>query len=172
MKKIFLPMIFMFPTPFLMSSSLEIQNTDIIERFVNFIIFVVLLWYLVAGKIKEMLNNRTLAISNKFNEVQTEIEESANMIKDVDIRLKEAREYAQEIINTAKKEAIIMVHHVEEQNKEQIAYLIKNNEEMMFFKKRKMEKELISEALKETFSVNNLKFSSHDYLEIIQKKVS
>ena len=69
MKKIvYLALIASFPSLLLASGS--IQESDFIQRVINFVIFVAILWYFAAGPIKGLFVNRRNAIMARLQEVQ------------------------------------------------------------------------------------------------------
>lgn len=154
------------------SSELIVANTDIAERSINFIIFACLVWYLVAGKLKAALSDRQQGISKRLNEAQDKIKQAQVKKDSVEIRLNEAKIQAQEIVASAKKEILTLVKHIEDKNKEHIEHLIKSNEVAMDFERRKMKKSVVLEILQETFERDSLKFSSENYLNILDKKAA
>ncbi|RDU73828.1 hypothetical protein CQA66_00195 [Helicobacter aurati] len=151
---------------------IDISKTDILERLINFVIFVLLLWYLVADKLKNILSSRSRDIANKLSESQSKIKESRSKKEQAQLRLKEANQKAKEIIEVAKKEALLSKREIEEKTKEQIAYLIKNNEESMQVQARLLQKEIIQEVLEEIFSSQKISLTSNDYIKILEKKVA
>lgn len=150
----------------------DISQTDIVERTINFVIFAALMWYLLAGRVRKILSDRTKSISDTLSNTQIRIKESREKIEQAKERLKEANELAAEIIKNAKQEAMVAVRHIEEKNKEQIASMLKANEEAMKFHERLLQKQLLTEVLDEVFASDSLKVSSNDYADIISKKVS
>ncbi len=150
---------------------MDITQTDIIERLINFVIFVALMWYLLADKLKSILHERSQAISDKLSQTQTKVRESREKKEKAQQRLKEAHEQAAEILSTAKKEAHASVLRIEEKTKEQIAGLIKANEEAMEFQEKMLQKQLVAEVLQEAFASPKLKLDTQDYVGILEKKV-
>lgn len=150
---------------------MDISKTDIVERLINFAIFVALMWYLLADRIKSVLNERKEGIANKLSQTQTKVFESRSKKEKAQQRLKEAHEQAAEILNIAKKEAHASVLRIEEKTKEQIAGLLKANEEAMDFQERMLQKQLVSEVLQEVFTSSAMKLETQDYVNILEKKV-
>lgn len=151
--------------------AMDISKTDIIERLINFIIFVALMWYLVADKLKSMLQERSHGIAQKLSQTQTKVRESREKKEKAQQRLQEAREQAKDILDTAKKEAHISVLNIEEKTKEQIANLMRSNEEAMEFQEKVMQKQLVAEILQEIFTSHTLNIEARDYVGILEKKV-
>lgn len=150
---------------------MDISKTDIIERLINFVIFVALMWYLLADRLKSMLQERTKGIANKLSQTQEKVNEIRAKKEKAQQRLKEAKEQAAEIIATAKKEANASVLRIEEKTKKQIANLLKANEEAMEFQEKMLQKQLVAEILQEAFVSQALKLESKDYVGILEKKV-
>lgn len=150
---------------------MDISKTDIIERLINFVIFVALMWYLLADKLKAMLAERSQGIADRLSQTQTKVRESREKKERAQQRLKEAHEQAAEILATAKKEAHASVLRIEEKTKEQIANLLKSNEEAMEFQERLLQRQLVAEVLQEAFASQALNLDSKDYVGILEKKV-
>lgn len=151
--------------------AMDISKTDIIERLINFVIFVALMWYLLADKLRSMLHERSQSIANKLSQTQTKVRESREKKEKAQQRLQEAKEQAKEIIDTAKKEAHVSVLHIEDKTKEQIASLIRANDEAMDFQEKILQKQLVAEVLQEIFTSSALNLEAQDYVGILEKKV-
>lgn len=150
-------------------SPMDISKTDIFERSINFIIFIALMWYLVADKLKTILRERVESISLKFSQTQSRVKDSREKKEKAQQRLKEAQEQAAELIKNAKQEANIAIQRIEEKTKEQIANLIKTNEEAMEFQERLLYKQVVAEVLQEIFTDSTL--NAQDYVNLLEKKV-
>lgn len=175
MKKITITLISLATSGILLASpheSLDVSNTDIIERLINFIIFVALLWYLVANKLKAILKQRSDDIASKHTLAQDRIKISHQNKAQALERLKVAKQKAQDIISTAKKEAYIISSQIDENTKEQIQHIIKSTDEAMTLEYRALQKKIVANILKETFESKSLALSSKDYVNIINKRVS
>lgn len=151
--------------------AMDISKTDIIERLINFVIFVALMWYLLADKLKSMLHERSQSIANRLSQTQTKVRESKEKKEKAQQRLQEAKEQAKEIIDTAKKEAHVSVLRIEDKTKEQIASLLRANDEAMDFQEKILQKQLVAEVLQEIFTSSALKLEAQDYVGILEKKV-
>ena len=150
---------------------MDISKTDIISRLANFIIFVILMWYLLTDKLKSILKQRSQDIANKLSQTQIKVRESRDKKEMAQQRLQEAREQAKEILDTAKKEARVSVLRIEDKTREQIANLLRANEEAMEFQEKMLQKQLVSEILQEIFASSKLKLETQDYFEILEKRV-
>lgn len=153
------------------SGEMDVSKTDIIERVINFVIFVALMWYLVADKIRAILTERSRMIGEQLSQAQVKVRESREKKEKALQRLKEANEQANEILSMAKKEAYISVRNIEEKTKDQIATFVKLNEETMVFQEHLLYRELIGEILQEAFSSPAMNLDVQDYASILEKKV-
>ncbi len=160
-----------FNVSYASSGAVDISKTDIVERLINFAIFVALMWYLLADKAKKILSDRSNSISERLSQTQSKVREAREKKERALKRLKEAREQAIEISNIAKKEANMSVLQIEEKTKEQISNLIKANDEAIEFQEKLLQKQLIAEILQEIFSSKALELDSYDYVSILEKKV-
>ncbi|PAF52734.1 F0F1 ATP synthase subunit B [Helicobacter sp. 13S00477-4] len=162
---------FLFGASFLFGADINLSDTDIVERVINFVIFIAIIWYLLADKLKKLFSDRRESIAKKLDEVQEKLK-IANKTKEQALqKLEEAKEKAIDIVAIAKKEAYLIVQKIDEQSKVDIENLIKNNEILMDFEQKKMEKEVIQDILFELFS-QEASFENSDYLNILNKKVS
>lgn len=151
---------------------LNIAETDIFQRVINFVIFVALMWYLVADKIKAVLKNRSRAIADKLSQTQAKVQESRHKKEKAQQRLKETNKQTAETLRIAKQEAALAAQRIDEKTKEQVASMIKANEEAMEFQERLFQKQIVNEILQESFQSPTLKIDSKDYVGILEKKVA
>ncbi len=151
------------------AAAVDISQTDIKWRVINFVIFVAIVWVLVAKHAKAFFAARREKISLQLSEMQERLKEVKIQKEQALRRLEEAKKDALEIIASAKKEAYLLTQKIEEQSRYDIENLIKNTENLMEFEQRRMEKEVISEVLDEVFKKTQL--HSADYGAIIEKKV-
>ncbi|MGP1450745.1 MAG: F0F1 ATP synthase subunit B [Wolinella sp.] len=170
MKNILLIAFALFPTIVLAAGSGG--ETDIIERTINFVIFVAILYYLVADKIRAIFVARRDAISSELGRVQEKLEESRKIREQAQKHLEESRRMAEDMIATAKKEAILLSQKVEDGAKSDIENLIRQYNEAMEFEKRKVEREVVGEILSELFDSDVTKLDKVAYGEILLKKVA
>ncbi len=154
---------------FLNAAAVDISDTDFIARLINFIIFVIIVWMLIAKRAKVFFNERSRAISDQLSEVQVKLKNAKNQKEQALRRLQEARENAAEILANAKKESYLVVQKIEEQSGHDIEVMIKNTELLMEFEQKRMQRAVVSEVLDEIFSES--KISSSEYGSIIEKKV-
>lgn len=151
------------------AASVGILETDFIARSINFVIFVLIVWVLVAKKAKAFFSERTMGISEKLSEIQTKLKSAKSQKEHALRRLQEAKENAAEITANAKKESYLVTQKIEEQFGKDIEVMMKNTEILMEFERKQMEKEVVAEVLDEIFMES--KISGAEYGRIIEKKV-
>lgn len=154
------------------SGAVDISHTDFSERVINFIIFLAILWYLGAHRLKALLQSRQQEISSRFEQAQDRINEAKRDREQAQKQLEEAQKKAADIIATARKEAVVIAQKYEEQCSVDIENLIKSSESLMFFEQRKARVELVESVLKELFNSNAADIDTQEYVRILNKKVA
>ncbi|MGL2733774.1 F0F1 ATP synthase subunit B, partial [Helicobacter pylori] len=85
----------------LCATGLDISQTDIIERSLNFLLFVGILWYFLAKKLRAFLHSKSLEISKRLEEIQAQLKVSKEHKKKLLKELEQAKEKAELIISDA-----------------------------------------------------------------------
>jgi F-type H+-transporting ATPase subunit b len=147
----------------------SMSDTDFIPRLINFVIFVGILWYLLADKVKEFYLNRSKAIADSFSEVETKLKESEAQKTELKARVAEAHKKAEEIVKDAQKETEILKSKIIESAKNEIVMLNKQFEDYKSYEESKMKKEVVAEYLNEL--VKDIHLSSEEVANIVTKKV-
>ncbi|TKX31903.1 F0F1 ATP synthase subunit B [Campylobacter aviculae] len=145
---------------------------DIVPRTINFLIFVAILYYFTADFFKNFYKNRILKISSKLDEIQKKLLESKAKKIDTMKKLEEAKANSVATLAAAKKEAEILVQKIREETQSEIILLEQYFEDQKKYELRKMEKEVVSSALKEIFEDPNMVLKQNEIVDIIMKKVS
>jgi F-type H+-transporting ATPase subunit b len=146
-----------------------ISDSDFIPRLVNFIIFVAILWYLLADKVKTFYANRSNEIASKFEEVENKLKESKLQKESLKAKVEEAHKKAEEVIRTAKKEAEILKTQTLETAKNEIAMLNKQFEDFKEYEESRIKKEVVESYLKDL--AKDIHLSSEEVATIVTKKV-
>lgn len=150
----------------------EGTNYDIVERTINFLIFFGIIYYLIAGKIKDMYNERINSIADKLDSVQAALKSSEQKREDAKDKLQKAKESAKSFSSTSRKEAELLVAKMNEGLVNDLEVLDKSHSEQMTIEKRRMKREVISEILDEMFDGNTLVIDRKEFVDIILKKVA
>ncbi|MBM0636542.1 F0F1 ATP synthase subunit B [Campylobacter sp. VicNov18] len=145
---------------------------DIVSRTINFLIFIAILYYFAATPFKNFYKNRILKISFKLDEIQKKLLESKAKKLDTMKKLEEAKANSAAALVTAKKEAEILVQNIKKETQDELDLLQKHFEDQKNYELRKMEKELVSDVLKEIFIDPNMTLKQNEIIELMMKKVS
>lgn len=167
--KYFIPCLLL---PTMMLASGGGGETDIVERTINFVIFVAIFYYLAADKIKAIFVARQESIAAELEKVQEKLKESKKAKEQAQKRLEESKRMAEDVILTAKKEVVLLTQKVEDSTKSDIENLIRQYNDSMEFEKRKAERAIIDEILAELFESDATKLDKATYGEILLKKVA
>jgi len=147
----------------------SLSDTDFIPRVINFVIFVGILWYLLADKVKTFYSDRSKGIADSFAEVEAKLKESKQQREALKEEVKLANKKAEEIVNTAKKEADLLKNRVLETAKAEIEMLNKQFNEQKAYEETKMKKEVVELYLNNL--VKDIHLSSEEVANIVTKKV-
>lgn len=167
-----LKVFYFFLLPILLfASDVNISDSDIIERSINFAIFVVIVWYLFANKIKQSLKDRQNSIANQLNTVQDKLSQSSAKKEEALKLLEESKQKAQEIILNAKKEAELIISNINNQCSIDIEIINKNHQERIAFEQKRINKIVINDVINELL-LNNMQINKNDCIDILLKRVA
>ncbi|BCD62532.1 F-type H+-transporting ATPase subunit b [Nitratiruptor sp. YY08-26] len=148
------------------------HHTDIVPRTVNFLIFAAILYYLIAEPVKSFFKNRSASIAMQLEEVQTKLKRAKEDKEKAQEEVIKAKELAQEILETTKKEIEIMTKELKEHAQQEIALLEKSFEENMELERRKRVRKITQEVLEELFEDKTLELDKQKFVNLIVKKVA
>ena len=171
MKKLFI-IGFALSTIAFASSSSDGGEIDIVPRTINFLIFVGIIYYLLADKAKVFFSERRNNIAKELNKVQDLIKESKKAKDEAELNVKESFKKAEDIIETAKKETEALIIKIDKMANNDIKNLIKQNQENMELERRKIKQIVVDEVLREIFRDGGLKIDEKEFVNIIMKKVA
>jgi len=100
MKKILLTLLVVVPGVLFANEHQEMQ-TDILERTVNFFIFVAIIYYLLADKLKTFFQDRTKSIQADLEKAQELIKESDKKLATAKQEVENAKKIAEEMVSSA-----------------------------------------------------------------------
>ena len=147
-------------------------QTDIVPRTVNFIIFAALIYYLLAGKIKEFFASRSDNIASELGKVDEKIEEAKKAKEEALKKVEEAKELAKEIEQTTAKETQMMVEKIKKAYEFESETLQKQKEEVQEVTQNKMIREVVTESLNEVLEIDNIAQNKNELIETLLKKVA
>ncbi len=148
------------------------EGTDIFPRTVNFIIFAAILYYLAAKPIKEFLSGRKAEIAGKLDSIQMKLRESHGK-KDLALqKVEEAKVTAKVLVETAKKEAILLSERISIEADAEIENLEKAFQDKTIIERRKITRIVVGELLDDMFKDGSVSLNQDEILKIVSKKVA
>ncbi len=150
---------------------LDISQTDIIERSLNFLLFVGILWYFLAKKLRSFLHAKSLEISKHLDEIQAQLKASKENKKKLLKELEQAKEKAELIVSDANKEAYTITQKYELQTKIDVENLIKNSKALMDLEVKKIKRELVESVFKDLRESKKVSFSTQDCVNILKQRL-
>lgn len=170
MKKILFTLSVIIPVS-LFASDASVE-TDILERTVNFFIFVAIMYYLLSDKLKTFFGERTESIQSELDKVQEILKESDKKLVDAKQEVENAKKVADELISTATSEVEAIKTKIDVATEQEIASLSKSFENKTELEVRKVKKEVVENVLNQLLSDDNIALSQKDLANIITKKVA
>jgi len=147
-------------------------ETDILERSVNFFIFVSILYYLLADKLKTLFTDRTNSIRSELDKVQDLLKESEAKVSGAKLEVENAKKIANDLIVAAKNDVASIKNKIEVAVEQEIAFLSKSFDEKTNLELRKVKKEVVESILDQLLSNDNIALSQDEVANIILKKVA
>ena len=147
-------------------------ETDILQRTVNFFIFIAILYYLLADKVKAYFGDRTSSIQAQLDKVQEVLKESEVKVEDAKQELENAKKIAADIVDTANADINSIKTQIEDMIEQEIAHLSKHFDEKVEVETKKAKKEIVSEILEELLHTDNIALSQEDLANVVLKKVA
>jgi len=179
-KKLILWSFFVLPAVLLASGDAEStryfaqtgRETDFFPRAFNFIIFAALLYYLLANPVKNFFRERKEGISSQLKEIEEKLQAAKDEKKEAQARLNDSEQKATQILDDAKKEAVLLAQKIVDSNANELTNIEKQLEEKMTLEERKSVKEVIDEILSENITNNDIMIDENKVIDIISKKVA
>jgi len=147
-------------------------ETDILQRTVNFIIFIAIGYYLLADKIKAFFAARTADIQAQLDKVQDTLKASQQKVEDAQKTLEESKVLASSIIEEANESVASIKAQVEADVESEISHLSKALDAKIENETRKVKNQVIEEVLNELLKSDNIELSQDDLANIVLKKVA
>jgi len=147
-------------------------ETDIIQRTVNFLIFAGIVYYLIAEPVKNYFTGRTQGIAGELEKVQTRLKESKAAKEAANAKIDEAKVLAEEIMNSCKKENVIINEKMAAQLEFDLTNLEKQQSDIMGLEKRQMVRSLVEEVLSDALTQDDSVLDKSVFADIILKKVA
>ena len=172
MKKILFALSVIAPFTLFGSDSTTNVETDILERTVNFLIFISILYYLLADKLKTFFNDRTQSIQGELDKVQDMLKASEAKVADAKLEVENAKKIADELIASASGDVESIKSKIEVAVEQEISYLEKSMVDKTELELRKVKKEVVENILNQLLSNDGIALSQDEIANIILKKVA
>ncbi len=148
------------------------RHTDITPRVFNFVLLVGLLYYLLAGPIKEFLKSRTESIAGELEEIEAARQASKDAKVKAESDLEKAKVKAKEIVSDAQAELSLIEKNIQSRAEEELAILEKSFHEKCEIEQRKMVKETTSNVLSESIEASDIPLDASKIVNIVTKEVA
>jgi F-type H+-transporting ATPase subunit b len=147
-------------------------ETDFFQRFVNFVLFAAIIYYLLADKLKAYFAERRSGIQAELDKVQEVLKESQSKVDDAKAELEESQKIAEEIISSAKSDVANIKDKISKDTESQIDSMNKSLQDRIDLDTRKSKDQVVNEILKELFDGKSVDISKNDLANIVLKKVA
>jgi len=146
-------------------------NSDFFWRVFNFSIFAGLVYYFVAGPIKDFFVGRSEGIANQLKEIEEKLQASKDAKKDAEANLLKAESKAKEIVVDA-VEAKILATNIAEKNDYSLELLTKQFEEKQALESKKATRVTIDSLLNDGFGNDDIAIDEAKVVSLVVKKVA
>ena len=144
---------------------------DIVPRTINFIVFAAILYYFIANPIKNAYKGRIAGIAARLDNIEQKLKDSKAKKDDALRRVEEAKANAASLVETARKEAVLISERIKEETRQEVANLEKSFQDQKEFEKRRMVKSVVGEILNEIFASDSVKMDQSELINIMLKRV-
>ena len=157
---------------FALASEAEHAGSDIVQRTVNFILFVGLIWYLVGEPVKNYFASRSQGIADELKKVQEKLDESIALKKEALAKIVEAEKFAEDLAAKSKKESKIINDEIMAQGEVELENIVKQTLAKREFEERRMVREVVEDVINETLKQSADSFDKEAMANVILKKVA
>ncbi|RLA77435.1 MAG: F0F1 ATP synthase subunit B [Epsilonproteobacteria bacterium] len=148
------------------------RHTDFIPRIFNFLIFIGVLYYLLANPIKSFFTGRQKGIQDQLDEIERKVHASRDEKREAEANIEESRKRSAEIIKTAHKEAELLVSKIVNDSDKELKILEKQAEEKSTLEERRVIREAIHDILSGNIGNNDIQLNQKKVVDILDKKVA
>ena len=147
-------------------------ETDIVQRTINFFIFAGIIYYLLADPIKSFFVGRSQGIAGELEKVQERLRESKRTKEAAELKIEEAKKFAEELKETSKKENKILNSKILEQCEVELENIQKQSGALMDLEQRQMVRDVVNDIMDDVFEQESAAFDKEAMAQIIMKKVA
>ena len=148
------------------------RHNDFIPRLFNFALLVGLLYYLLANPIKEFLQKRSDSIANELQEIEDKKQSAKKAKQEAEAALVTAKEKAQEIVEDAKKEAILLKEKIAKAAEDELVIMQKAFEQKCEVEQRNIIRQTALQTLNENITLDDIPLDAQKILKIVTKEVA
>jgi F-type H+-transporting ATPase subunit b len=163
---------FVFFGTLLANDTVDISKTDIIPRTVNFIIFMLFLYYLLKDKIKNFLGDRTNSIIQQQERVQNILNESRKEKDLAKQKVEKAALLAKEMRLSINSEIILIKDKIMAEAKNEIENSLKQSDDKKALERSKVKKSVAKEVLGQIFEDKDIRLDDSQVANILVSKVA
>jgi F-type H+-transporting ATPase subunit b len=161
---------------FLLNISLFANNadvqTDIMARTINFVIFVMIMYYLLANPAREFFSNRSQEIKDRLEEVQNRLKQSKKAKEEAQEELANAQKLAKQIVEDAKADSVVISQSYDKSTNEHLRSLEEHFQQAKTVELRQAKKDVVSEVLDEIFTDEAISITQEEIAQKLLKKVA
>jgi F-type H+-transporting ATPase subunit b len=147
-------------------------ETDIVARTINFVIFAMIMYYLLANPAKEYFSSRSEGIKERLEEVQIKLQETKKEKEDAKNALLDAEKLAEDIVATAKQDALYISEKIEKQTAEHLKALERHADEIKELELRATKKVVVEEIVDGLFEDASLNITEEEIAQKLLHKVA
>jgi len=170
MKKKWLFVIAIF-LPVILFAGEDVQ-TDIVPRTVNFLIFIAIIYYLLADKLKAYFDERSQSIQTQLDEVQRKLEESKRKMELAKAEVENAKSIASELVKDSMADVSSIKNKIAKSYENEMTTLLKSYNDKIELETRRAKKEVVAEILDELLNDSNITITKDNLQNIILRKVA
>ena len=148
------------------------RETDFVPRIFNFLVFAGLLYYLIADPVRNFFKGRREEIASRLEEIERRLQEAKEARKAAEQTLAASEKKAEEILKDVEREAELLVERHREAGRRELEALERQFQERMELEERKMQRETIVALLEENIGADDIPLSSHQVVDILERKVA
>lgn len=150
----------------------NILDTDIVARTVNFIIFATIMYVLINKPLKSFLQSRQNGISEEFTDYEDRYTLLKRQFQKAKDKYNGISTKSQEILKQAHEEAKEIEQIKLKELEQTLVNMKKSSKNYLINKQLLIKQEIVDNVINDIFKSDELKLSSSDLINIVEKKVS
>jgi F-type H+-transporting ATPase subunit b len=154
------------------NGDMDISQTDIIPRSINFIIFVAIAYYLLKDKISDFISQRIKSIVKQQERVQNILNESRQEKEMAKKRVLDAEALALKMQKSAEDELVLIRKSIQDSTENDIKNISKQYEDKKSLEKSKIKKSIAKEVIEQIFDDEDILLDDNMIAKMITHKVA